>query len=53
MGNADLIIAADFGTSGVKLGAVDGDMRLVARAMETYPLHLPGPSQAEQIPDDW
>ncbi|KMW57395.1 Carbohydrate kinase, FGGY [Candidatus Rhodobacter oscarellae] len=49
----DLIIAADFGTSGVKIGVVDGDMHLVARAVEPYPLHLPGPSQAEQLPEDW
>jgi len=53
MATADLIIAADFGTSGVKVGAVDGELRLVSQATETYPLHLPGPSQAEQNPDDW
>ncbi len=49
----DLIIAADFGTSGVKVGAVDGDLHLVADATETYPLNLPGPSMAEQTPEDW
>ena len=53
MGSADLIIAADFGTSGVKIGAVGPDFRIVASATETYPLHLPGPSQAEQMPQDW
>lgn len=53
MSAADLILSADFGTSGVKIGAVDGDMQLVARATEGYPLQLPGPSQAEQIPEDW
>ena len=53
MGTADLIIAADFGTSGVKIGAVNAEMTLIARTMESYPLHLPGPSQAEQNPEDW
>ena len=51
--SGDLIISADFGTSGVKIGAVDDHMNLVAHSVENYPLHLPGPSQAEQIPEDW
>lgn len=50
---SDLIIAADFGTSGVKLGAVDDSFSLVAERVESYPLDLPGPSQAEQTPQDW
>lgn len=49
----DIVIAADFGTSGVKLGAVQEGLTLLAEATETYPLHLPGPSMAEQIPEDW
>ncbi|MEL7115606.1 MAG: FGGY family carbohydrate kinase [Pseudomonadota bacterium] len=53
MASADLIISADFGTSGVKIGVVDGQMRLIARSVEGYPLSLPGPSQAEQNPEDW
>lgn len=53
MTTRDLIISADFGTSGVKVGAVDGEMQLIARSRENYPLHLPGPSQAEQAPEDW
>lgn len=53
MAEPDIIIAADFGTSGVKLGAVDPQMRLIAHRVEAYPLDLPGPSQAEQQPEDW
>ncbi|MCP3971407.1 MAG: hypothetical protein GY717_14015 [Rhodobacteraceae bacterium] len=53
MTTTDLIIAADFGTSGVKIGAVGADLRLVASTTASYPLHLPGPSQAEQNPEDW
>ncbi len=53
MSAADLIISADFGTSGVKIGAVGPDMRLIASTTAVYPLHLPGPSQAEQLPEDW
>ena len=49
----DLIIAADFGTSGVKVGLVDPDFRVVARTVVSYPLSLPAPSQAEQNPEDW
>lgn len=51
--NAPLILAADFGTSGVKLGVVTEDFTLLATTTEPYPLHLPAPSQAEQIPEDW
>ncbi|MEM6693388.1 MAG: FGGY family carbohydrate kinase [Pseudomonadota bacterium] len=49
----DLILAADFGTSALKLGAVRQDMTLAATAHAAYPLHLPAPGQAEQNPDDW
>lgn len=49
----DLILAADFGTSGVKVGVVGADLALVAATCERYPLHLPGPSCAEQAPEDW
>ena len=55
-GNArsgDLIVAADFGTSGVKLGLVDAQFRIVARVAVPYPLSLPGPGCAEQDPQDW
>jgi xylulokinase len=53
MTNGSLIISADFGTSGVKLGVVDEDFTLLATTVEPYPLHLPGPSRAEQAPEDW
>ena len=53
MAKGDLILAADFGTSGVKIGAVGPDLTLLATAIEPYPLSLPGPDCAEQAPQDW
>jgi xylulokinase len=51
---AALIIAADFGTTGVKIGAVDHDLRLVAWVRESYPLAVDAASAAaEQNPQDW
>ncbi len=52
-GNGDLIVAADFGTSGVKLGLVDAEFRILGRVTIPYPLSLPGPGCAEQNPRDW
>jgi len=49
----DLVISADFGTSGVKVGVVDGDLNVVARATADYPLNLAPGGIAEQTPDDW
>lgn len=49
----EIVLAADFGTSGVKLGAVDPQMRILARCIEPYPLSLEGPGMAEQDPADW
>ena len=49
----DLLIAADFGTSGVKLAALDRSLSLNAVAMRAYPLSLPVSGQAEQAPADW
>ena len=52
--SAELIIAADFGTTGVKLGAVDRDLRLIAWTREPYPLAVDAASgAAEQNPQDW
>lgn len=48
----DLVISADFGTSGVKVGVVNGDMNMLARATEEYPLHLAAGGIAEQNPAD-
>ena len=53
MTDPDLILAADFGTSGVKIGAVGPDLTVVAAVTERYPLHLPAQSRAEQRPEDW
>ncbi|SEO03211.1 xylulokinase [Salinihabitans flavidus] len=53
MTTGDLVIAADFGTSGVKVGAVDRDLTLRARVVETYPLDLGPGGHAEQAPADW
>ncbi len=53
MQSRDLIIAADFGTSGVKVGLVGRNMRREATATENYPTSLPQPGWAEQAPDDW
>ncbi len=50
---ADLVVSADFGTSGVKVGVVDRGMNILASQTETYPLHLPAPGYAEQNPEDW
>ena len=49
----DLIVAADFGTSGVKVGLVDRDLDVVASRIERYPLHIPADGWAEQNPEDW
>ena len=53
MARGDLILAADFGTSGVKIGVVREGLEIIASAVEPYPLSLPGPSKAEQRPEDW
>ncbi len=50
---ADLVVSADFGTSGVKVGVVDRNMNIVASHTEAYPLDLPAPGYAEQNPEDW
>lgn len=49
----DLVIAADFGTSGVKLAALGADLAPLANATASYPLSLPGDDGAEQAPQDW
>lgn len=51
---AALIIAADFGTTGVKIGAVDRGLRLIAWTREPYPLMMDAATgAAEQNPQDW
>ncbi|GGF05762.1 hypothetical protein H1W37_12555 [Stappia taiwanensis] len=49
----DLVIAADFGTSGVKLAAVDRQLAIIASVVVAYPLSFPAAGQAEQNPQDW
>ncbi|MEP5008558.1 FGGY family carbohydrate kinase, partial [Roseobacter sp.] len=53
LAKGDLVIAADFGTSGVKVGVVDDQLTLLARVTETYPLSLSPGGRAEQDPNDW
>ncbi len=53
MSRADLIIAADFGTSSVKLGVVAEGMQLRATQVESYPVALQSGGVAEQNPADW
>lgn len=51
--DGDLVIAADFGTSGVKLAAVGPTLEILAKSIAAYPLSLPQAGQAEQNPEDW
>ncbi|MFY0616288.1 xylulokinase [Shimia sp.] len=53
MSNGDLVISADFGTSGVKVGVVDHALTILARVTESYPLTLATGGVAEQAPEDW
>ncbi len=48
-----IVIGVDVGTSGSKVLAVDEQGRVLASALEEYPLHAPKPSWAEQDPLDW
>lgn len=52
MRQGDLVISADFGTSSVKVGVVNGDMNMLAKATESYPIHLAAGGVAEQNPAD-
>ncbi|MGR3321690.1 MAG: xylulokinase [Pseudooceanicola sp.] len=53
MSRGDYVIAADFGTSSVKLGVVAEGMELIARQVEEYPVQLAPGGVAEQRPEDW
>ncbi len=48
-----VFLGIDVGTSGTKTLAIDGDGRILADALETYPCHAPRPLWSEQDPDDW
>ncbi|MHA1907611.1 MAG: xylulokinase [Candidatus Thorarchaeota archaeon] len=47
------VIAHDVGTSSVKTAIIDSTGRVVAHAIEEYPLHTPRPGWIEQDPDDY
>lgn len=53
MSRGTLVIAADFGTSSVKLGVVAEGMQLLSRRIESYPVQLASGGIAEQRPEDW
>ncbi len=47
------VIGIDIGTSGCKSLIIDDRGRVVARALEEYPLSNPHPGWSEQNPEDW
>ena len=53
MADADLVLGYDFGTSAVKAALFARDGAIIAAAQASYPLLLPQPGWAEQVPDDW
>ena len=46
-------LGIDVGTSGTKTLAIDPQGKILASAMETYPLYHPKPLWSEQDPEDW
>jgi xylulokinase len=55
MGHAtrELIIAADIGTTAIKVAALDRTMSVIASIAVPHPIHFPNPLWAEQNPEDW
>jgi xylulokinase len=51
--HGDFILAADFGTTGVKVALVDHALAIRHSAAATYPLIIGGGGIAEQNPNDW
>lgn len=49
----DYFLGIDVGTTGCKVVLIDEEGKLVARAVEEYPLFTPRPNWAEQNPLDW
>jgi len=49
----EYLIGIDVGTTGTKTILIDKDGKLVASALEEYPLSTPKPKWAEQDPEDW
>lgn len=48
-----VFLGIDIGTSGTKTLAIDQRGRILAAAMDHYPLYVPRPLWSEQDPDDW
>jgi xylulokinase len=48
-----VFLGIDIGTSGTKTLAIDAEGRILASALESYPLHHPKPLWSEQDPEDW
>jgi xylulokinase len=49
----NIIIAADFGTSGVKVGLMGRDLRVQAEVFRDYPVSYLANDAVEQNPEDW
>jgi len=49
----EYLIGIDVGTTGTKTILIDKDGKLIASALEEYPLSTPKPKWAEQDPEDW
>lgn len=49
----DIIIAADFGTSGVKVGLLGRDLLVIGEAFRQYPVSYHRGDVVEQDPADW
>jgi xylulokinase len=49
----DMIIAADFGTSGVKVGLMGRDLSVIAEVFRETPVHYGKDGAVEQNPEDW
>jgi len=47
------LLGIDVGTSGTKTLLIDESGKVIASAMDTYPLSTPKPLWAEQEPEDW
>jgi xylulokinase len=49
----EYMIGIDVGTTGTKAILIDKNGKLIASALEEYPLSTPHPKWAEQDPIDW
>ena len=47
------LMGIDVGTTGVKTVLITPKGKLIARAINSYPLHIPYPNWVEQNPEDW